>query len=237
MANTTSAAHDLQQLNSQNLVEQAVEALRDHILSGKFGKDQELPSQGELCNTLGVSRSVIREAMRTLQAQGLIEVSQGRRPRVLPAGPGALLQSLNTLVQRSDLSLLQLVEIRRPLEAESATLAAQRITAIQLVELRASVDALRDAVDLEAQVEADVRFHKVLADAAGNPLFGIILDVLAHQLRESRRRTLRQSGVETALGYHQRILAAVEAGDSARARQVMLQHLERTRQDIEGFNN
>jgi GntR family transcriptional repressor for pyruvate dehydrogenase complex len=232
-----SRARGLPQLTSQNLVEQAVTALREHILAGKFGPDQELPSQGELCDTLGVSRSVIREAMRTLQAQGLIEVSQGRRPRVLPAGPDVVLQSLNTLVQRSDLSLLQLVEIRRPLEGETAALAAKRISAAQLEELRASVDALRDAADLEEQVEADVRFHKTLADATGNPLFGIILDVLAQQLRESRRRTLRQSGVETALGYHRRILAAVEVGDADRAQQIMLQHMERTSQDIEGFHN
>jgi GntR family transcriptional regulator, transcriptional repressor for pyruvate dehydrogenase complex len=236
MLNSAAKEPSLHHLASQNLVEQAVEALREHILSGKFAAG-ELPSQGDLCDMLGVSRSVIREAMRTLQSQKLIEVSQGRRPRVLPVGPEAVVESLGTLVRRSELSLLQLVELRRPLEAEIASLAARRATPEQLQEMRAAVQCLAEATDLESQIAADLRFHKRLAEATGNALFGIILDVLADLLHESRRRTLGQSGVGVALGYHRRILAAVEAGDAAGARDEMLQHLERTKHDIEGFNN
>jgi GntR family transcriptional repressor for pyruvate dehydrogenase complex len=237
MPSSTAKGPDLRHLASQNLVEQAVEALREQILNGKLAPAGELPSQGELCDMLGVSRSVVREAMRTLQSQKLIEVSQGRRPRVLPVGPDAVVESLGTLVRRSELSLLQLVELRRPLEAEIAVLAARRARPEQIQELREAVEALAVAPDLDSQIAADVRFHKGLAEATGNSLFGIILNVLADLLHESRRRTLRQSGVGTALGYHRRILAAVEAGDAAAAREEMLQHLERTRHDIEGFNN
>jgi GntR family transcriptional repressor for pyruvate dehydrogenase complex len=120
------------------------------------------------------------------------------------------------------------------LEVEIAGLAAERITPGQLADLRQAVLDLQRTDNLDGQIEADLRFHKVLADATGNPLFGIILDVLAHLCRESRRKTLRQSGVAVALGYHQRILGAVEVGDVRRARDEMAQHIERTKRDIEG---
>lgn len=72
----TTAAFPL--LRSRRLVEQTVEALRERIVAGFFGLDGELPPQGTLCRELGVSRSVVREAMQQLQSQRLVEVSQGR---------------------------------------------------------------------------------------------------------------------------------------------------------------
>ena len=123
------ASTPLQRLSSAKLVEQTVAVLREQIVSGNFTAGGPLPSQGELCVELGVSRSVIREAMRTLQSQGLIEVSQGRRPTVLPAGPAAAIETLSTLVERSQVSLLQLLEVRQPLEVEIAAKANKaRIT-------------------------------------------------------------------------------------------------------------
>ncbi|GIW81607.1 MAG: GntR family transcriptional regulator [Gemmatales bacterium] len=227
----------LRPLKSQNLVAQAVETLRGHILSGKYAAGDELPSQLEMCESLGVSRSVVREAMQILQSQGLVEISQGRRPRVLPARPDPVIDSLHNLVQRAQVSLLHLVEIRRPLEGEAAALAAKNATPQLIVELRQSVEELANAEELDAQIAADVRFHRLLAEATANPLFVMILDVLAPMLHESRRQTLRQSGVAVALAYHRKILEAVEAGDAKLAREVMLQHMQRTKQDIEGFYN
>ncbi|MGE3807458.1 MAG: FadR/GntR family transcriptional regulator [Gemmataceae bacterium] len=230
-------APELEPLKTPNLVERTVEAMRSQILSGKFAAGAELPSQSEMCDSLKVSRSVIREAMQILQAQGLIQVSQGRRPRVLPAGARAVAESLSTLVQRAKVSFLQLVEIRRPLEAEAAALAATRATPELIAKLTKAVDDLKDAKDIEAQIEADVRFHCLLAEATGNPMFGAILDVFGPLLHESRRQTLQQSGVVVAHGYHRRILKAVEKGDAETARREMLEHMQRTRKDIEGFHN
>jgi DNA-binding FadR family transcriptional regulator len=218
--------------SSRNLVQDAAEALRRYVLEGHLGPGDELPSQGELCAELGVSRSVIREAMQVLQSQGLIEISQGRRPRVLPAGPAAVVDTLSMLVARSEIALAKLLEVRRPLEIEIAGLAAERATAQQRQQLREAVDALRAAPNIEAQIAADVRFHKVLAEASGNPLFGIVLDVLAELLYQSRRHTLQQSGVAMALSHHRKILAAVEAANPVKARTFMIQHMEQTRADL-----
>lgn len=218
---------------ADDLVTQTVNAMIKKIMADGLGPGHPLPSQGKLCEELGVSRSVIREAMRVLQSRGFVDVSQGSRPRVTPASPNVAIDSLTTFVRRSDFSLLQLWEMRAPLEAEIAKLAARRITPDKLAELKASVVALRDAADLETQIDADIWFHRVLAEATGNPLFGIMLDVLADRLRASRRQTLARSGVSMALGYHQRILNAIEARDTEAAAREMTSHMEQTKQDLE----
>jgi DNA-binding FadR family transcriptional regulator len=218
---------------NRSLVESAVQALRGYILHGELAAGDTLPSQGRLCSDLGVSRSVIREAMQILQSQGLIEISQGRRPRILPAGPAAAVGTLSTLMERTDVSLQKLLEVRQPLEVEIAGLAAQRASQIHVEQLTAAIEALAEANDLERQTAADVRFHKALAEASGNPLFGVLLDVMAELLHESRRRTLQRSGAEMAIAFHRRILAAVAAGDADAARRAMAQHMEQTRSDLE----
>src|SRR6266481_3177998 len=102
------------------LVEQVVDRLRAHIVSGDFPADQEMPPEAALCQTLGVSRTVVREAMRILRAQGLVEVSQGKRPRVRPVDAKYVIDGLTLLIQRTDASLLHLAELRRPMESEIA---------------------------------------------------------------------------------------------------------------------
>jgi GntR family transcriptional repressor for pyruvate dehydrogenase complex len=222
----------LKPIRSQSLVDGAVSALRRLILGGKFGAEGLLPSQGALAIELGISRPVVREAMRMLQSQGLVEVKQGKRPRVKPAGTQVLVESLGTLLERSDASLLDLLEVRRPLETEIAALAAERARAEDIARLRAAIEAQRSARRLEEQVDADVAFHASLARAAGNPIFAALLETLANLLRESRRRTILESGVEVPIDHHQRILAAVERRDPEGARAEMVRHLEMARGDL-----
>jgi DNA-binding FadR family transcriptional regulator len=222
----------LKPLNSERLVEQAVGSLRELVLSGRYAEGGELPSQGELCDELGVSRSVIREAMRTLQSEGLVEVSQGRRPRVSPARPNAVIRSLETLVHRTEITLLQVVEIRRLLEAETAAHAARVRDPALLDGLDRAARDLAEARDLEAQIEADKRFHTLLAQASGNPLYGIVLDALAHLLYDSRRLTLHAGGAEVPAAAHGAIVEAIRRGDPKEAAAAMLRHLDRTGADI-----
>ena len=99
-------------LERGDLVRGAVEQLRAFILARDGGS--ELPSEAELGERLGVSRTVLREALKHLQAQGLVALSQGKRARVGSADPQAAIESLNVLLRRSEGSLLHLVEVRRP---------------------------------------------------------------------------------------------------------------------------
>ena len=210
-------------LERGDLVRGAVEQLRAFVLSRPG--DEELPSEADLAQRLGVSRTVLREAMKHLQAQGLVQLSQGRRARVRPADPRATIETLDVLLRRSEGSLLHLVEVRRPLEAEIVELAARRATPEALAEAEAAIDAQEKASTLEARIEADLAFHRALAKATGNPVFVLLLDALAGLMRASRRTSLGKYGNRIPVEHHRAILEAVRRRDPAAARAGMLGHL------------
>jgi GntR family transcriptional repressor for pyruvate dehydrogenase complex len=174
----------LQPLYRQNLVAGVVESLRQRILAGVFDAAEPLPSEAKLGQLLGVSRTVIREAMRILGGQGLVEVSQGRRPRIRPADSQAVVDSVSTFLQRQDHTPLDLIEVRRPLETAIAALAAERATPRHLEQLEQALAELQTVHGLSEQVAADMRFHDLLAEATGNPVFQLLLKTLASLMRE-----------------------------------------------------
>jgi GntR family transcriptional regulator, transcriptional repressor for pyruvate dehydrogenase complex len=214
------------------LVEQVVENLRGGIFSGEFPAGGELPSEKLLAQKIGVSYTVIREAMRTLRSQGLVEISQGRRPRVKPAGPDAVRDALDAMLRRSNASIRELTELRRPLECEIVFLAAQRATSECIGQLKQAIQRQAEVETLDGQIEADIEFHIILAKAAGNPLFGLMLSTVWDMLWESRRRTITSVGVGHALKGHRAILQAIESNDPEAARQAMQDHLTQIAEDI-----
>ena len=222
----------LQPLYRQNLVSGVVERLRERILAGGFDATQPLPSEAQLGQSLGVSRTVIREAMRILSGQGLVEVSQGRRPRIRPADSQAVVDSISTFLQRQDHTSLDLIEVRRPLETAIAALAAERALPKHIQAMEESIERLKIVSDLEEQVEAEMRFHDLLAEATGNPVFKLLLTTLASLLRQSRREVLGRVGVGRGITGHNEILAAVRAHDANGAAQAMHKHLANAREDL-----
>jgi GntR family transcriptional repressor for pyruvate dehydrogenase complex len=214
------------------LAAEAAGRLREHLLAGGAGSGGSLPSEARLGKALGVSRTVLREALKILEGQGLVELSQGRRARLRPAHAEAAIGSLDLMLRRAEGSLADLVEVRRPLESEIAALAAVRAGDEHLRRASRALDELRQAATLAARVEADVRFHRILAEAAGNPLFVLLLDVLAGLLQRSRVRSIGRFGVQAALAGHRRILAALRRRDSEAARRAMLAHLDWNRRQL-----
>jgi GntR family transcriptional repressor for pyruvate dehydrogenase complex len=217
------------------LADTVLNRLTEHIVNGDFGADGFLPSQGELATSFGVSRTVIREAMRGLCAQGLVEVSQGCAPRIKPPDSQPTVASLRLLLRRNRATLLHLAEVRQPLESEIAALAAERANAEHVRQLERAVHDLATGAQLDARIEADQRFHRILAEGTGNPVFVLLLETLAEFLRSSRERTLAYSGVEQALVGHRAVLAAVQNRDALKAREAMQQHLRLAARDLQGL--
>lgn len=215
-----------------NLVGEVVARLREQIIAGVFGCDGAIPPEGQLATSLGVSRTVIREAMRCLASQGLVEVSQGRRPRVKPADPETVIDTFRTYLQREDHSLLDLIEVRRPLETAMAALAAERASDADIERLRESIEVQKSARSKAARIEADIHFHDLLAIATGNTVFHLLLKAVGGLMRRSRQETLARTGVERSLAGHEAILAAVVRHDPDDARQAMLQHLTHAENDL-----
>jgi len=215
-----------------DLVQEVATRLEEQILSGQLVPGQAIPPEGQLSVQLGVSRTVIREAMRILGARGLVAVSQGKSPRVKPADPAHVVNSIAAFLQRTNHSLLHLVEVRRHLETSIAAMAAQRATPEQIAALEEANERLATAKTLDSQVEADMRFHTLLAEATGNPVFGLLLQPLTHLLRMSLRETLGRTGAKLASDCHRSILAAVQKGDPEGARQAMLDLVDRAGHDL-----
>ena len=109
-------------LKRPNLVEDVVTQVRNGIVAGKWKPGDPIASEGDLCKDMGVSRTVIREAMWILRSQGLVEVSQGKCPYVKHADSAPVVELMGTYLKRQDHSLLDLIAARRPLETEIASL-------------------------------------------------------------------------------------------------------------------
>lgn len=221
---------------SPRLVESVVGRLRARIAADEFS-DGWLPPQSQLAGELGVSRSVVREAMQRMQSLRLIELAQGRRARLLSVGSAGIVDHFQVAIQRNQATLEHLAEIRQPLEAEIAALAAERIDDEGLLRLHISVRKLAEAPRPEEQIEADLEFHRILAQATGNPIYVYLMDALAELLRESRRRTIGEGGVEPAVRGHRAVLKAVQNRNPKAARAAMLEHVQAAGRDLAALAN
>lgn len=208
-------------------VEQALAALHEYIIDGGLEPGTPLPSESEMVAQIGVSKFVMREALRVAQSQGLVEISQGRRTRVADISIKPVTGLMNLALKRSNDLLLELTEARRSLEISMVKLAAQRRTADHLAAMEETVAALEASQnDLSVCVDKDIEFHEIMAQATGNRVFEMIHDSIAELLRESRRETLLSSGVDKPVSEHRQILKAIREKDQLGAVAAMTAHLD-----------
>jgi GntR family transcriptional regulator, transcriptional repressor for pyruvate dehydrogenase complex len=220
-----------------SVVDSVIERL-ESLIFDSFEPGATLPSEGKLAEALGVSRLSVREATKTLAARGLLEISQGRRPRISVPNGSLVGDFFQIAVRRDPRALLELLEVRRALEVHIATLAAQRANAGAIADMEMSINAMRSAgAEFEAFHTADVRFHENLAAASGNRMLVFLIEAFAEPLRQSRQRSFaghraRGGGIADVIQQHQTILDAVKARNPKAAAQAMRDHLQQTEQDL-----
>ncbi|TDE41717.1 FadR family transcriptional regulator [Nonomuraea mesophila] len=200
--------------------ERVVEQVEEAIESGSLSPGERLPSERELMVQFSVSRSTVREALRVLQARGLVRSRPGdpHGAEVLPFTPAALHKSMTTLARVAELSLAELVQFRMVLDSSAGLLAARLRTDGQLAEMDAAVGRMRAAADHDAFVTEDVAFHDVVARASGNKLIQICTDVVRSIVLGLISEKLAAAPDKGALmrqtiEHHEAVLAAVRAGD------------------------
>jgi GntR family transcriptional regulator, transcriptional repressor for pyruvate dehydrogenase complex len=205
------------------------------VISDGLKPGERLPPERELCSHLGVSRTVVREALNLLEARGLISIEHGRGAVVSGGNPQAVRDTLGMLLRVQPKTLWELLEIRKILEVEVAGLAAERAGHDDVAAMRLQLDRMRDSIDApEGYVDADVEFHALLAQTTRNEVLLTMLEPVVELLRASRRVSAARPGnALRALGEHEAILRRVAAGDSGGAREVMRVHLAKTAEDIE----
>lgn len=202
------------------------------ILSRGLKPGDRLPSERELGDQFGVSRTVIREAVRSLAAKGLIEVRTGSGLRVARLDPSTVSQSMNFLLRgNGGLDYEKVHEVRSMLEEHVAGLAAERARDEDIERLRAICDHMAAVLDdPEAASRADVEFHRAIAQMTYNELYTILIDTIGDVMLEVRRQTMNMPGrASNALRAHRRILSKIAARDPAGARKAMKAHLDEAR--------
>jgi len=217
-------------------VQQIVIALKELIIGGDLEPGTPLPSERELSERLEVSRFSLREALRVAQAQGLIEIRQGRRPRV--AGPSAApaAEVIALSLKRSRNTLLDLIVARQGLETQMARVAAQTISNQDLESLEQTIRSIEsNPSDPGNCVEQDLVFHEILVKATNNPVFNIMLAPLTELLRRSREQTIRR-GIDRVIIGHREILAALRKRDPEAAAGAMYRHLEMAEEDLRTYD-
>lgn len=207
------------------LVDHVVDEVVQAILRDDYPAGSELPPSEKLAAAFGVSLTVIREAMRALRSQGLVEVSQGKRPVVAAADSSATVSAIRLSFARAG-GLQDLMQVRWVLEVAIAPLAAEHATNDHVERLTAAVAEMRDGTTIERQVDADVLFHRVLAEATGNPLFPMLLDSIEGLLREFRTRSIEVRGVRSGVGEHAAVVKAIRARNPDAARRAMINHMQ-----------
>ena len=221
-------------VRTSRLYELIVQQVEDSILQGQLKPGDQLPAERDLAQRFGVSRTAVREAVKTLREKGLVEAYSGRGTFVTNGTSQAIRQSLDLMIRinQQDGSA-NLVELRLVLEPEIAGLAASRIDEQLLATMRESVAVMdRSLRDPDAFVEADLDFHLALAEAVGNPLILSLLDSIVGLLREQRSRIFNiDGGPERGQFHHKRILAAIEQRDPVSAREAMRAHLQQVLTD------
>lgn len=206
----------------------------DRILRSGFRAGDMLPSERQLGEQFGVSRTVIREATHSLAARGIIQVRVGVGLYVAAVDASTVSSTMRLFMHGSeDLTYEQVHEVRRLVEIDAAGLAAQRATDADLDRLNACLERMLNAgEDGELWALSDVEFHRTVCSLTHNPLYVIMLDSLSEVLLEIRRATINiPRRLPKLLIVHRNIYSAIAAHDAVAAKRAMrlhLQELERT---------
>jgi DNA-binding FadR family transcriptional regulator len=217
-------------IEQRTLATQATEYLETLIIEGGLEPGSPLPSQAELAARLGVSRLVVREATKTLEARGLISAKQGKRLVVADVSATPLRHFFQLALRRDADAAVELVEARKAIEVHTARLAAQKATDEDVAALGARLETLAGTEELDAFVEADIGFHAELARISRNSILAELVTALEEPLRASRVKSVqgawaRGTSLDGSVAAHRAIFDAVSARDADGAAAAMERHL------------
>jgi GntR family transcriptional regulator, transcriptional repressor for pyruvate dehydrogenase complex len=208
--------------------------LLELIAAGRLQPGDPVPPERELVESYRVGRSSVREALRMLESQGLIE-SSGNGTFTVSHARNTLNQSFELLLSVAEADLHELFEIRRILEGECAALAAARRREGDLVRMRAAISEMESALGSEeAYIAADLQFHLTIAEATGNRVAAHLMHALRDQLHRALGTVYQiPHSAERSLAQHREIVEAIGARRPEEARASMHAHIGRVEREID----
>jgi GntR family transcriptional repressor for pyruvate dehydrogenase complex len=226
---------DYEALERRPVYQQVAAQLRAAILDGELGPGHELPSERELCLRFGVGRTSVREALRALQAQGLVVAAGPTAPLrvtavdVLSEGPVG--EAFTALLRLGGVPLGDLIELRRALEGAALAATAARRPRPDLAAATAALAAMDAAgTDVDAFEVADVQFHLALVEASGNSALRLVMLAVRSSISEHLRAALHRlpdvaDELDRLRAEHAAILAAVREGRADDAARTVGDHI------------
>lgn len=224
-------------LQARGLHEHVIEGIGKGIVSGEFKSGVRLPREEHLCQTLGVSRTALREALRVLASKGLVQPKRKVGTLVRPRENWDFLDrdilSWNLEVGDTDQVIIELYELRHLLEPVAAALAAERARQRHLRVLRQAYEAMCTVCDDGDQmIEPDLQFHRAIIAASGNRLFASLAYAIGAALAVNFQLVRHvPQGHTQSMSLHERVLRAIEARDASAARVAMQRLIEASQQD------
>jgi len=220
---------------ARNLTEEVVDQLAAEIRGGKLAPGSRLPTEAALMRALGVSRTVVREAIAALRSEGMVVTRQGSGAYV--AADGSRMPFRIAQPDAGGIAdVIKIMELRLAVELEAAALAAERASAAQVVAIRKALAGIDRAIARgDGAVKEDFDFHRSIAAATGNPHFAQFLEFLGRHVipRQSVRlahgtQTQQRDYLEMLQKEHRRIADAIKGRDPNEARRAMRSHLSKS---------
>ncbi|MGW8329998.1 FadR/GntR family transcriptional regulator [Streptomyces sp. NPDC055897] len=210
------------------VTDEAIEKIKEMIVSGALRPGDRLPKESELAAELGLSRNSLREAVRALSLIRILDVRQGDGTYVTSLDPQLLLEAMGFVVDfHRDDTVLEFLAVRRILEPAATAMAASRLTDSELDALSSKLDALGEAPSVEELVSADLEFHRGIVAGSGNAVLCSLLDGLSGPTTRARiwRGLTQEDAVSRTLREHRAILTALRDRDAEAARSWATVHI------------
>jgi GntR family transcriptional repressor for pyruvate dehydrogenase complex len=204
------------------ITDEAIEKIKEMIVSGELRPGDRLPREADLAERLGLSRNSLREAVKALSLIHVLDVRQGDGTYVTSLEPSVLLDAMGFVIDfHRDDTVLEFLEVRRILEPAATAMAAARMTREETTELRGLLAKLGESPSVEELVANDLEFHRRIALGSGNQVLCSLVEGLSGPTQRARiwRGLTQESAVTRTLAEHKAICDAIEAAqpDVARA--------------------
>ena len=221
----------------ERLADKVADLLKKAILSGQLAAGNRLPPERILGERFGVSRTVIREAIRSLAAKGMVEVRSGSGTVVARVGAASVAETMQLYLRGASIEYDLIDEVRAMVEVHVAGVAAQRATEADLDGMRAVLRSMAASADDNQRCALhDAEFHRCMARATHNPLYLMMLDAIGEPIMTVRQGTLSMPGRSwTTIEAHRDILDRVAGQDPEGAREAMRVHLADSRRAWDEF--
>lgn len=216
-----------------------VDQIKEYFINGELKPGDKLPTERELADLFKVSRTSVREALRKLEMNGIIEIKQGSGSYLKPSEDQVTGELLSSKIMNGDKKLLyEMLELRSVIEAECAFLASRRATTEDLEGIRKSLELMNQAKnDRKLGLQSDLSFHLHIVYASHNSIFIQLMETVSKHLQDTIRFTRKHrladpERIQDTIDEHKEIYLAIASGEADLAKRLMERHISQIRKEL-----